>query len=181
MVRYLKTNPGQGILLKSFSDLRLTAYYDADWASCPMTRRSLTAYFVFLGDSPISWKTKKQPTISCSSAEAEYCALAITTCELKWLRGLLFTLGVHHPTPVRIYSDSQSALYIAQNPVFHERTKHIEVDCHFIRDEICRGTIHPTYVPTTHQLADILPKVLGKHQFVQLLAKLGISNLHAPT
>lgn len=181
VVRYLKSNPGQGILLSSTSSLSLSAYCDADWASCPLTRRSLTAYFVFLGDSPISWKTKKQPTVSRSSAEAEYRSIAATTCELKWLRGLLSTFGIVQPSPMRISCDSQSALHLAQNPIFHERTKHIEVDCHFIRDEISRGTILPIYVSTTHQIADILTKALSKRSFDTLLGKLGISNLHAPT
>lgn len=85
VLRYLKGSPGQGILLKSDSTLQLYAFCDADWAACPSTRRSLTAYFVHLGTSPISWKTKKQPTVARSSAEAEYRAMAMTTCELTWI------------------------------------------------------------------------------------------------
>lgn len=181
VVRYLKHAPGQGILLWSDCDLHLYGYCDSDWASCPLTRRSLTGYFVMLGHSPISWKTKKQQTVSRSSAEAEYRSLATTTCELKWLKGLLLALGVPHPAPMRLYCDSQAALHIAANPVFHERTKHIEVDCHFVRDEIQRGTIKPAYVRTSMQLADIFTKALGKHQFEFLLRKLGICHPHAPT
>lgn len=83
VVRYLKGDSGQGIFLRSSCDLRLTAFCDSDWASCPMTRRSLTMYFVRLGVSPISWKTKKQHTVSRSSAEAEYRSMATTCCELN--------------------------------------------------------------------------------------------------
>lgn len=84
VVRYLKRNPGQGIMLRSDCDLQLSAWCDSDWASCPLTRRSLTGWFILLGNSPISWKTKKQHTVSRSSAEAEYRSMAATTCELKW-------------------------------------------------------------------------------------------------
>ncbi|XP_027174543.1 uncharacterized protein LOC113774176 [Coffea eugenioides] len=136
IVRYLKGSPGQGILLKAACNLELKAYCDSDWGGCPLTRRSLTGYFIFLGNSPISWKTKKQHTVSRSSAEAEYRSLAATVCELKWLKGLLLSLGVHHDQSARVFCDSQAAMHIAANPVFHERTKHIEVDCHFVRDEI---------------------------------------------
>jgi hypothetical protein len=181
VVRYLKGNPGQGILLRTDCDLRLHGYCDADWAGCPLTRRSLTAYFVMLGSSPISWKTKKQTTVSRSSAEAEYRSMAAATCELKWLKGLLSSLGVEHVDPMHLYCDSQSALHIANNPVLHERTKHIEVDCHFVRDEIVKGSIQPLYVHTSKQLADILTKALGKRQFDSLLSKLGVLHLHAPT
>ena len=181
VVRYLKGTPGQGILLRSDSDLSLQGWCDSDWAACPITRKSVTGWLVFLGHSPISWKTKKQNTVSRSSAEAEYRSMAAITCELKWLKGLLLSLGVHHPKAIRLFCDSQSALHIAKNPVFHERTKHIEVDCHFVRDAITSGLIHPSYVPTHTQLADIFTKPLGKQQFTFLLDKLGIFNPYAPT
>ncbi|PNX93517.1 retrovirus-related Pol polyprotein from transposon TNT 1-94 [Trifolium pratense] len=181
VVRYLKGNPGQGILLKAACDLQLYAWCDSDWAGCPLSRRSLTGWIVFLGNSPISWKTKKQNVVSRSSAEAEYRSMATTTCELKWLKALLLSLGVSHSLPMRIYCDSQSALHIAANPVFHERTKHIEVDCHFLRDELLKGNISTHHVSTKIQLADIFTKALGKQQFDYFLNKLGIHNLHAPT
>ncbi|GKB12610.1 retrovirus-related pol polyprotein from transposon RE2 [Tanacetum coccineum] len=136
VVRYLKGSPGQGIILKNKCDLQLRGWCDADWAGCPLTRRSLTGWLVYLGDSPISWKTKKQHTVSRSSAEAEYRSMALTTGELKWLKGLLKSFGIHHSQPMLLYCDSQAALHISRNPVFHERTKHIEVDCHYIRDEL---------------------------------------------
>jgi hypothetical protein len=181
VVRYLKGNPGQGILLKAACDLQLYAWCDSDWAGCPLTRRSLTGWIVFLGNSPISWKTKKQNVVSRSSAKTEYRSMATTACELKWLKALLLSLGVSHSLPMRIYCDSQSALHIAANPVFHERTKHIEVDCHFLRDELLKGNISTHHVSTKIQLADIFTKALGKQQFDYFLNKLGIHNLHAPT
>ncbi|CAH9074985.1 unnamed protein product [Cuscuta europaea] len=181
VVRYLKGSPGQGILLRSDSNLHLQGWCDSDWAACPLTRRSLSGWVVFLGHSPISWNTKKQHTVSRSSAEAEYRSMAAATCELKWLKALLLSLGVNHSRAIPLFCDSQSAIHLAKNPVFHERTKHIEVDCHFVRDAIQDGVISPSYVPTTYQLADIFTKALGKTQFHFLLRKLGILDPHAPT
>ena len=181
VVRYLKNSPGQGILLRSDSDLQLIGWCDSDWASCPITRRSVSGWVVFLGGSLVSWKTKKQNTVSRSSAEAEYRAMAALICEVKWLKGLLACLGVVHASAVQVYSDSQSALHLAHNPVFHERTKHIEIDCHFIRDAIRDETVVASHVSTSSQLADIFTKPLGKQQFETLMRKLGICDLHAPT
>lgn len=134
-----------------------------------------------LGDSPISWKTKQQHTISRSSAEAEYRSVETPTCELKWLKGILSNLWVVHDKPMTIHYDSEVALHIAKNPVFHERTKHIEINCHFVWDEVLKDNIRPSYVPTSAQLADIFTKALGKLEFEAFLGKLGIRNLHTPT
>ena len=114
--------------MDSDCDLQLYGWCDSDWATCPLTRRSLTGLIVFLGNSPVSWKTKKQHTVARSSAEAEYRSMASTTCELKWIKGVLSSLGISHSMPIQLYCDSQAALHIAKNPVFHERTKHIDVD-----------------------------------------------------
>ena len=180
LVRYLKSSPGQGIVLSSTASLQVNAFCDADYNSCPTTRRSLTGYMVMLGDSPVTWKTKKQSRVSLSSAEAEYRAMAMTCKELLWLKEVLQFLGVKHSQPMRLYCDSQAALHIAANSVFHERTKHIESDCHFIRDEIVSGNIATAYINTHEQPADIFTKALGRDQFQYLRSKLGVLNNHAP-
>ena len=181
VVRYLKGSPGQGLLLRANDSLHITGWTDSDWASCPITRRSVSGYFVQLGSSPISWKTKKQHTVSMSSAEAEYRAMAYLTKELIWLKRILQALGILHDHPMTLYCDSKAALHIANNPVFHERTKHIELDCHFVRDEIIAKTIATSYVTTTTQLADVFTKALGRSEFEGFKIKLGIQDLYAPT
>uniref|UniRef100_A0A2N9EIP0 Reverse transcriptase Ty1/copia-type domain-containing protein n=1 Tax=Fagus sylvatica TaxID=28930 RepID=A0A2N9EIP0_FAGSY len=159
--RYLKSSPGQGIFLSS--------------SSLPL------GYFTQLGSSPLSWKTKKQVIVSRSSAKAEYRSMAATTSELLWLRSLLCTLGVSHPQPMLLYCDSQAALHIAANPVFHERMKHIEIDCHFVRERLQSHDLVTSFVPSHLQLADIFTKALGRQAFQSILNKLGIFDLHAPT
>ncbi|KAF5452256.1 hypothetical protein F2P56_027276, partial [Juglans regia] len=116
ILRYIKTSPGQGILLSSSSQIQLRAYCDSDWASCPDSRRSTTGYCIFLGQSLVSWKSKKQNVVSRSSAESEYRSMATTCSELTWLRYLLQDLGLHHPQPVFLFCDNQAALHIAANP-----------------------------------------------------------------
>ncbi|GAV71858.1 hypothetical protein CFOL_v3_15347 [Cephalotus follicularis] len=148
VLKYLKREPGLGILMPSHSNLKLEAYCDSDWAKCPMTRRSLTGYCIKFGGSLIYWKTKKQATISKSSAKAEYKAMASTTCEVIWILGLLKDLGVEGLNPVSLHCDNKVALHIAANPIYHERTKHIEIDCHLVREKIQRGIIKTTYIQT---------------------------------
>lgn len=181
VVRYLKGTIGQGILLRANSPIHLTGWCDAAYSSCPLSRRSVTGYLVQLGTSPISWKTRKQPTVSRSSAEAEYRAMADLAQELRWLKSLLSAFGFQHDKPMTLRCDSKAALHISANPVFHERTKHIENDCHFVRDDVMAGTIVTQHVASADQLADILTKALGRKEFDNFLLKLGIHNLYAPT
>ena len=118
VVRFLKSSPGQGVIFQSDTDLTLTAYCDSDWNSCPVSRRSLSAYFMLLGGSPVSWKTKKQDTVARSSAEAEYRSMRNALDEILWFLELLTEIGFPQQGPVRLFCDSQAAIYIAANPVF---------------------------------------------------------------
>ena len=129
--------------------------------------------------SLISWKCKKQQVVSRSSAESEYRAMATVTSEIVWLLSLLDTFGVHHKQPAAPYCDSKATLYIAANPVYHERTKHIEVDCHFIREKIQDGVIKTFHVPTRHQLVDLFTKPLAQRQFMYLLSKMNFINIYS--
>ncbi|XP_073294587.1 uncharacterized protein [Primulina huaijiensis] len=178
VLRYLKSAPGLGILLSASCSFSLQAYCDSDWAACPMTRRSVTGYCIKLGSSLISWKSKKQSTMSRSSAEAEYRAMASTTCEVTWILGLLNDMGVTLLSPPTLFRDNQAALHIAANPLYHERTKHIEIDCHLIREKIKNGVIQTAHISTTEQLADIFTKGLSREQHSYLLSKIGVLNLH---
>jgi len=134
--------------------LELRAYSNVDHGSDPTDRKSVTGFCIFLGNSLISWKSKKQSIVSQSSIEAEYRAMTSTTKEIVWLRWLLADMGVSfsHPTPM--YCDNQSSIQIAHNLVFHERTKHIEIDCHLTRYHLKHGTIALLFVPSSLQIAD---------------------------
>lgn len=150
----------QGILLSNSADMSLMGFSDSDWGSCSISRKSVSGYYITFGDSPVSWKNKKQPTISLSSVEAEYRALRKTIAEITWLIRLLGDLGLPIAAPVPVYCDSQAALHITKNSVFHERTKHIEIDFHYVRECLHAGLLSIHFVSSADQLADIMTKAL---------------------
>ncbi|KAL6523561.1 Beta-galactosidase 8 [Orobanche gracilis] len=167
ILRYLRGTLCQSLLFPSTSSLELSAYSDADWAGDSTDRKSTTGFCIFLGDSLISWKSKKQDIVSRSSTEAEYRAMASTTCEIVWLRWLLADMGIQCSGPTPLHCDNKSAIQIAHNSVFHERTKHIEIDCHITRHHYDHGTIFLPFVSSTNQLADFFTKAhtIDRHRF----------------
>ncbi|CAL2278947.1 unnamed protein product [Prunus armeniaca] len=179
ILRYLKGSIGRGILMRKNGTNRIIGYSDADWAGCQIDRKSTTGYCTFVGGNLVTWKSKKQSVVARSSAEAEYRAMAAVSCELIWLQGLLNDLGFKDPHPMTLFCDNQAAIHIASNPVFHERTKHIEVDCHFVREKIQSNIIRTSYIRSNEQLADIFTKGLPLAQFENLLFKLGSINILA--
>lgn len=180
VLRYLKASLGQGVLFSFDSDLSLTAYTDSDYAGCNETRISVLGFAIFLGKSLVSWKSKKQLVVSRSSTRVEYRSMATTCCEILWIVSLLKDLRISHNGAATMYCDNQSTIHICKNPTFHKRTKHIEVDCHFIREKVLVGIINPKYVHSTMQVADLLTKALLPRQFRALLDKMGIIDIHAP-
>lgn len=132
VLRYFKNNPAQGLFYSSSYDLQLHGFCDADWASCPVTRRSVSGYCILLGSSLVVWKMKKQNVVSRSSVEAEYRSMAHSSCELVWLHRLLKDLQIAIDIPISLYCDNAAAIHITRNPVYHERTKHIEIDYHVV-------------------------------------------------
>jgi hypothetical protein len=128
-----------GILLRATATPTLTAYTDADWAGCPDTRRSTSGFCVFLGDFLVSWSSKRQTTVSRSSAEAEYRGVANAVAECSWLRSLLDELNCKIDKATMVFCDNVSTVYMSRNPVHHKRTKHIELDIHFVREKVALG------------------------------------------
>ena len=180
ILRYLKGTIFDGLHFSSHSSLTLQAYSDADWAGDLTDRRSTSGYCFLLGDSLISWRSKKQTIVARSSTEAKYRALTATTAELIWLRWLLQDLGFDCSTATKLHCDNRSAIQIAHNDVFYERTKHIEIDCHFIRHHLLQGTLTLQSVSSQDQLTDIFTKLLPPRTFQALTSKLIMVSLKPP-
>ena len=175
--RYLKGTEGHGLFYKRNSSLTLYAYSDADWAGCVDDRKSTSGGAFYLGDNLVSWHSKKQESVSLSTAEAEYIAATSSCTQVLYMVELLRNFGVDSLKPVVILCDNSSAINISKNPVQHSRTKHIEIRYHFLKDKVSQGEIKLEYVPTKDQVADIFTKPLPKEQVDYLCSKMGLQSL----
>src|SRR5438105_10072301 len=163
------------------SPTTLTAYTAADWAGCPDTRRSTSGYGVFLGDNLVSWSSKRQTTVSRSSAEAKYRTMADAVAESCWLRQLLHELQRPLQRATVVFCDNISAVYLSTNPVQHQRTKHVEIDLHFVHERVALGDVRVLHVPTSSQYADIFTKRLLTAVFRDFCSSLNVRSAPAPT
>jgi len=180
VLRYLRGTSSQCLFYAHNSPLCLHAYSDATWASDPTDRRSVTGYCIFLGSSPLAWKSKKQSAVSRSSTEAELRALATTTSEIIWLRWLLADFGVSCDAPTPLLCDNTGAIQIAKDPVKHELTKHIGVDASFTRSHCHQNTIALQYVPSELQVVDFFTKSQIREQHRLHMLKLNASDPPPP-
>ena len=174
ILRYVCGTLDLGLLLRPSSSTDLVVYTDADWAGCPDTRKSTSSYAVFLGDNLVSWSSKRQNTVSRSNAEAEYRAVANGVAEATWLRQLLQELHAPLHRATLVYCDNISAVYMSSNPVQHQRTKHIEINLHFVRERVSVGDLRVLHVPTSSQYADIFTKGLPSSVFMEFRSSLNV-------
>ncbi|KAK1424826.1 hypothetical protein QVD17_20164 [Tagetes erecta] len=185
ILRYLRGTSNYGLQIKHDSSINLHAYTDAefqslsafsdaDWAGCPDDRRSTGGYAIYLGSNLVSWSARKQKTVSRSSTEAEYKALADTVAELTWLQTLLKELRVHTKSTT-LWCDNLGATYLSANPVFHARTKHVEVDFHFVREKVAQRELSVQFISTKDQIADVFTKPLASQRFLNLRSKLKVA------
>ncbi|KAL0745679.1 hypothetical protein Bca101_101817 [Brassica carinata] len=177
ILMYLNGSPDQGVWMGCNGSTEVVGYCDADWAGDRADRRSTTGYCTFIGGNLVTWKSKKQKVVFCSSVEAEYRAMLKLTNELVWIKGILKHLEIDQATPMTMHCDNQAAIHIASNSVFHERTKHIEVGCHKVRQMIILGVILPCYTRSEDQLADVFTKAARQKTMESIHIRLGLIDL----
>jgi len=176
ILRYLQATATYGLHITRDSPLSLHGFTDADWAGSIDNHKSTGGYLVYLGSTPISWKSGKQRTVTRSSTEAEYKALADGTAEILWIRSLLTELRVPSSTVTTLWCDNLGATFLSANPVFHARTKHVEVDYHFVRDRVTKQEIQVRFISSKDQLADVLTKPLPPVSFAYFRSKLRVES-----
>ncbi|KAK2985951.1 hypothetical protein RJ640_017579 [Escallonia rubra] len=176
ILRYLKATIHHGLYLRRGTPLTLQAFSDSDRDGDRDNGLSSTGYILYLGINPISGKSTRQKSVSRSSSEAEYKAIANCTAEILWVTNLLHELGITLPQPPTLFCDNTGATYLCANPIFHSRMKHIALDYHFVRECVTNDSLRVHHINTKDQLADILTKALNRQQFLHLRAKIGVTN-----
>jgi histone deacetylase 1/2 len=153
-----------GMRIRKSPSSLVSAFSDADWAGCSDDRRSTGGFAVYFGPNLISWIARKHATVSRSSTEAEYKSLANATAEIIWIQSVLGEIGVEQPRTTCLWCDNLGATYLSANPVFHARTKHIEVDFHFVRERVSNKQLEVRFIPSGDQVADGFTKPLPVRQ-----------------
>ena len=174
ILRYVQGTKSYGVVFQAEKDNKLVGYSDSDWAGSIDDRKSTSGNVFFLGTKPISWSSKKQSTVAMSSAEAEYISASGAACEAVWLRRILKDMKQCQTTPTILFCDNLSAIAMTKNPVFHNRSKHIELRHHFIRELASRGEIELAFCKTGDQVADIFTKPIPTAKFLYFREKLGV-------
>jgi histone deacetylase 1/2 len=177
ILRYVRHTASLGMKISKSPSTLVSGFSDADWAGCVDDRRSTGGFAIFFGKNLISWSARKQATVSRSSTEAEYRAMANATAEIVWVQSLLRELGIRSPPVARLWCDNIGATYLSANPVFHARTKHIEIDYHFVRECVAQKLLHARLIGTGDQVADGLTKPLTVRKLEELKNNL---NLRSP-
>ncbi|KAH9669846.1 hypothetical protein KPL70_021959 [Citrus sinensis] len=177
-VKLSKHNEGTtnfGLLYSFSNDYKLVGYSDNDWDGDVDDRKSTTRFVFFMGDTAFTWMSKKQPIVTLSTCEAEYVAATSSVCHAIWLRNLLKELSLPQEEPSEICVDNKSTIALSKNPVFHDRSKHIDTRYHFIRECIARKEVQIKYVKSQDQAADIFTKPLNQEDFVRFRSLLGVT------
>ena len=175
IVKYLKGTVGHGVMFRKNGHKGVYGYTDADWASNPVDRKSTAGYFTFVEGNLVTWRSKKQKVVALSSAEAEFRGIRSGLMEILWLRRLMREIGLS-PETSQLFCDNKAAISISENPVQHDRTKHVEVDRHFIKENIESGAVELPFVRSEDQLADILTKAVNSRSFTSVLNKLSFGD-----
>jgi histone deacetylase 1/2 len=174
ILRYVSGTVSLGLTFKRSSSTLVSAFSDADWAGCVDDRRSTGGFAVYFGPNLISWSARKQATVSRSSTEAEYKSLANATAEVIWIESLLKELGIQRNEVSCLWCDNMGATYLSANPIFHARTKHIEIDFHFVRERVAKKQLEIRFIPSKDQVADGFTKALPARQFEEFKYNLNL-------
>lgn len=189
VLRYLRGTTNLGIVYRGSSQATIhglesstcpISHCDADWAGDRSTRRSTTGYIFQLAGGPISWRSRLQPTVALSSTEAEYRAVTEAGQELLWLRRMMEKFGFSDSSPTVLMSDSLGAIHLTSKSIFHGRTKHVEIQYHWIREVVNAGHLSIKHCPTDVMVSDLLTKALSKAQFVKLRSMMGLTDASTP-
>jgi Reverse transcriptase (RNA-dependent DNA polymerase) len=181
ILRYLKNAPRKGLIFRKNEHLNIEGYCDSDWASCSDDMKSTSGYCMFIEGNLVSWKSKKQTVVARSTAEVDYRAMALGVAEMLWLRALLVELKIDQRAQMKLWCDNKSAISIANNPVQHDRTKHIEIDRFFIKEKLNSELLELGHVSTRDQAADCLTKGLNSLDLARGCDKMGLVDIFRPS